>query len=316
MIEACDAAGVGLIDRVSPPLRGGELACGRNHPLAAARRPALLLGVVLAAGAAGRHSHARPRDGRRRALRHGDLLRQRGPVPLSRGADRGARVPGLGRRRAVPAGRRDDHGHHALSWRPRRPVHGQPGGGRCRLAPHRGHRRHPAIEPALGTGASSDTISPSAAETEETTFPRRNQFAPELVHFSDCLLNGLNPGIRPGLEGLADVRDPRGLDPRRAHGHAHHTRAVQSGPSPGPLGRDAEAAGARAADRASSLTEPLSGRARRMGRPSARERDSEERRRAREARLRGAPSRHSPTGESAGPHVNSFRGSKRKYCRN
>jgi glucose-fructose oxidoreductase len=39
----------------------------------------------------------------------------------------------------------------------------------------------------------------------ERTFARRDQFAPELIHFSDCILNGEEPGPN-GLEGLADVR--------------------------------------------------------------------------------------------------------------
>ena len=37
------------------------------------------------------------------------------------------------------------------------------------------------------------------------TFPKRDQFAAELVYFSDCILNGKNPEPS-GLEGLADVR--------------------------------------------------------------------------------------------------------------
>ena len=41
--------------------------------------------------------------------------------------------------------------------------------------------------------------------TEETTTPLHDQFAPELVHFSDCILQGLDPEPA-GEEGLADVR--------------------------------------------------------------------------------------------------------------
>jgi predicted dehydrogenase len=36
-------------------------------------------------------------------------------------------------------------------------------------------------------------------------FPRRDQFAPELIYFSDCILKGKDPEPS-GLEGLADVR--------------------------------------------------------------------------------------------------------------
>ena len=39
---------------------------------------------------------------------------------------------------------------------------------------------------------------------KEKTFPKTDQFAPELLHFSDCILTGQEP--RPsGREGLADV---------------------------------------------------------------------------------------------------------------
>jgi predicted dehydrogenase len=41
--------------------------------------------------------------------------------------------------------------------------------------------------------------------TREQVFPPRDQFAPELIHFSDCILNGREPGPS-GREGLADVR--------------------------------------------------------------------------------------------------------------
>jgi glucose-fructose oxidoreductase len=42
-------------------------------------------------------------------------------------------------------------------------------------------------------------------KTTEQTFPKRDQFAPELVHFSDCVLTNKNPEPS-GIEGLADVR--------------------------------------------------------------------------------------------------------------
>ena len=41
--------------------------------------------------------------------------------------------------------------------------------------------------------------------TREKTFPPRDQFAPELVHFSDCVMSGADPEPN-GWEGLADVR--------------------------------------------------------------------------------------------------------------
>jgi predicted dehydrogenase len=42
-------------------------------------------------------------------------------------------------------------------------------------------------------------------KTEETTTPLRDQFAPELVHFSKCILEDLDPEPA-GEEGMADVR--------------------------------------------------------------------------------------------------------------
>jgi predicted dehydrogenase len=44
----------------------------------------------------------------------------------------------------------------------------------------------------------------------ERTFPKRDQFAPELVSFSECILTGATPEPS-GLEGLADVRVIRAL---------------------------------------------------------------------------------------------------------
>jgi len=47
-------------------------------------------------------------------------------------------------------------------------------------------------------------------KTRERTFPRRDQFAPELIYFSECITKGLDPEPS-GTEGLADVRVIRGL---------------------------------------------------------------------------------------------------------
>jgi predicted dehydrogenase len=46
--------------------------------------------------------------------------------------------------------------------------------------------------------------------TQQRTFPKRDQFAPELLHFSECILTGASPEPS-GLEGLADVRVVRAL---------------------------------------------------------------------------------------------------------
>lgn len=47
-------------------------------------------------------------------------------------------------------------------------------------------------------------------ETRERMFSRRDQFAPELLYFSDCVINGEEPEPS-GREGLADVRIIRAL---------------------------------------------------------------------------------------------------------
>jgi glucose-fructose oxidoreductase len=46
--------------------------------------------------------------------------------------------------------------------------------------------------------------------TREQTFPKRDQFAPELISFSECILTGAAPEPS-GWEGLADVRVIRAL---------------------------------------------------------------------------------------------------------
>jgi predicted dehydrogenase len=47
-------------------------------------------------------------------------------------------------------------------------------------------------------------------KTRERKYPKRDQFAPELVHFSECILTGATPEPS-GWEGLADVRVIRAL---------------------------------------------------------------------------------------------------------
>ena len=47
-------------------------------------------------------------------------------------------------------------------------------------------------------------------KTRERTFSGRDQFAPELIYFSDCIINNVDPEPS-GAEGLADVRVIRAL---------------------------------------------------------------------------------------------------------
>jgi predicted dehydrogenase len=47
-------------------------------------------------------------------------------------------------------------------------------------------------------------------KTRQRTFPKRDQFAPQLIYFSDCVINNKQPEPS-GKEGLADVRIIRAL---------------------------------------------------------------------------------------------------------
>jgi predicted dehydrogenase len=64
-------------------------------------------------------------------------------------------------------------------------------------------------------------------------FPKRDQFAPELEHFSDCILNDENPGPG-GLEGLADVRIIEAISLAIQTGKAEQIRAVLPPTRPSP----------------------------------------------------------------------------------
>ena len=61
----------------------------------------------------------------------------------------------------------------------------------------------------------------------EKTFPAGDQFAPELIHFSDCILNGKRPEP-DGNEGLADVRIVEAIFKSAASGRAVKLAPVKS----------------------------------------------------------------------------------------
>src|SRR3954454_25393404 len=77
--------------------------------------------------------------------------------------------------------------------------------------------------------------------TRERTFPKRDQFAPELIHFSECILTGATPEPS-GYEGLADVRviraiylsadsgQPVGLEPFDKHDCASLDQEIRRPP--------------------------------------------------------------------------------------
>jgi predicted dehydrogenase len=60
------------------------------------------------------------------------------------------------------------------------------------------------LDPAYGVDERKMFVS-VGGKTRETTFPKSDQFAPELVHFSRCILEDSEPEPS-GLEGLEDVR--------------------------------------------------------------------------------------------------------------
>ena len=66
------------------------------------------------------------------------------------------------------------------------------------------------VEPAYEFAADLKHRLKLDGKTRERTFQKRDQFAPELVHFSDCILSGRDPEPS-GREGLADVRVIRAL---------------------------------------------------------------------------------------------------------
>jgi predicted dehydrogenase len=61
------------------------------------------------------------------------------------------------------------------------------------------------IQAAFDYQAERKHVLTAEGKREERTFPKQDQFAPELIHFSRCILEGREPEP-DGAEGLADVR--------------------------------------------------------------------------------------------------------------
>jgi len=61
------------------------------------------------------------------------------------------------------------------------------------------------LEPAYDLASTLKYQLTIQGKTKERSFPKRDQFAPELLYFSDCILDGRDPEP-DGVEGLADVR--------------------------------------------------------------------------------------------------------------
>ena len=66
------------------------------------------------------------------------------------------------------------------------------------------------VDPAYGYATERKHILTLKGRTRERTFPKVDQIAPELVHFSECVMTGDEPEPN-GWEGLADVRVVRAI---------------------------------------------------------------------------------------------------------
>jgi predicted dehydrogenase len=66
------------------------------------------------------------------------------------------------------------------------------------------------VEPAYGYTSDIKHYLTLADKTNEVSFSRRDQFAPELITFSRCILEGTDPETS-GEEGLADIRVMRAI---------------------------------------------------------------------------------------------------------
>src|SRR6185437_11454039 len=70
-------------------------------------------------------------------------------------------------------------------------------------------------------------------KTKETKFSKRDQFAPQLLYFSTCVLKGEDPEPS-GLEGLADIRIIRALYQSAQTGQPVRLAAFDPGRRPTP----------------------------------------------------------------------------------
>ncbi len=81
-----------------------------------------------------------------------------------------------------------------------------------------GTKGHLRVDPAYEfAGELKHTLTVNG-KSRERTFPKRDQFAPELLYFSDCILNDAEPEPS-GREGLNDVRIIRALYTSAETGH-------------------------------------------------------------------------------------------------
>jgi predicted dehydrogenase len=82
-----------------------------------------------------------------------------------------------------------------------------------------GTRASVRVDPAFSTSRVPVQYFMTERTTREKRFARRDQFAPELLYFSDCILNDRTPEPS-GEEGLADVRILRAIEKSARTGRA------------------------------------------------------------------------------------------------
>ena len=88
-------------------------------------------------------------------------------------------------------------------------------------------------DPAFGYATNLEYTVHAGDEVWTHRLPQRDQFAPELTHFSRCVLRGERPEP-DGEEGLADVRIIRAIHESALSGRAVELRPVEPGSRPGP----------------------------------------------------------------------------------
>jgi predicted dehydrogenase len=89
------------------------------------------------------------------------------------------------------------------------------------------------VDPAYEYAGELRHILTVKGKTRERTFRKRDQFAPELIYFADCILEGRDPEPS-GEEGEADVRIIEALYRSAETGRPVRIEPSRTGPHPGP----------------------------------------------------------------------------------
>lgn len=89
------------------------------------------------------------------------------------------------------------------------------------------------MDPAFGYATNLEYTIHAQGETWTHRLPKRDQFAPEIAHFSNCVLTGRQP--EPGgREGAADVRIIRAIHESARSGRSVEITVPDPGQRPGP----------------------------------------------------------------------------------